>query len=173
MKHQKQNQKLLGGMLVGVFGLAIVGLTLLGMEGCGGDDSNPVILRVNEDEVLASEFHLMCANVLAQQGLIFGTPEGEVRLRQVADNVYESLIKIYIVKQAAEKAIEPASDEVIRQELEIFKQKIGGEEAFTQFLAGMELEMEDAIVIIRNKYRFEQFQNSSRKKESRICRKTR
>lgn len=136
----------------------IVGLFLAGLCGCGGS-GEPIVLKIDGQEITGAEFKLLCSTTLAKSGLVMGTPEGNAHLRQIAPNVFETLITVNVIKQVAEATVEPASEEELDEKLALFKENLERQGTdLNQFLLEMGLDLDEAKLVISNQDRVDRLQ---------------
>jgi parvulin-like peptidyl-prolyl isomerase len=74
---------------------------------------DPIIALVDDNPVFLSELELMGRMAMGQDQMDFDSPKGQKRYKEIAPNLYESLLNIYIMKYGAQlENIQPPSDAI-------------------------------------------------------------
>ncbi|MFH1738325.1 MAG: peptidylprolyl isomerase [bacterium] len=133
-------------------------LVLVVLAGCSRKVEDAVIFRINGQEVFKSEIELLGRNVLFAAGITPGTPEGQRHLQAHAENIYETLIKLYLVQQAAQVSQEEPSETDIDEAIETFKNDFPDPKEYEQFIETTGLSPEQVRDIFRNKILTDRFQ---------------
>lgn len=146
----------MGRWLCALAGLLTLLLVLL--VACGRRSEDVIILRINGQEVFRSELELLARNGMFKAGIQPGTAESEKWLREHVENLYESLIKLYLIQQAAEATQEEPTGEEIDQAIKEFKDHFPNAQEYAQLMETAGLSAEKLRVIFRNKIMADRFQ---------------
>lgn len=123
-------------------------LTLgLSIIGCSKSQPKDVAAEVNGAKISMTDFYKQYANQynnsLAQYGeeaLNQKSAQGQMTFKQVlADNALKGLVDLEIIKQDAAKSKIEVTDEEAKKEIENFKTRVGGEEAYKTALEKVNL----------------------------------
>lgn len=78
----------------------------LGMSGCssqtGSENEQPPILEIKGEKVYMNELEQLGRVAMANDNIKFDSAEGQKRFKEIAPNLYNTLIDIYVLKFAAE-----------------------------------------------------------------------
>jgi parvulin-like peptidyl-prolyl isomerase len=139
---------------------ALVVLVVLLPVGCSRKSKDVVIFRINGEDVFKSELDLLARNGMVKAGLEPGSAESQKWLKEHVGNLYDSLIKLYLIQQAAQATeTEPSSEEIDRA-VEQFKGVFPDAKEYAQFLEMAKLSPDQLRVIFRNKIMAERFQTA-------------
>ncbi|MDX9753543.1 MAG: peptidylprolyl isomerase [bacterium] len=104
-------------------------LTFWGLS-CAKQSSDPVILMFNNKPVHKAELDVLAQLALGKIGLSLTSEEGQQRYRQIAPNLYETLITTYTLKSAAEVQGYMPTPEELEQEFQAFKAKTTEQQSY-------------------------------------------
>lgn len=95
--------------------------------------SDQVIAKVNNEEVLGEQFNQLQSQIIAQQGLDISTLDSQTQ-EQLKQQVIESIINQTLISQQIEKSNTVVTDEEIDQQLNSLKEQFATNEEFENAL---------------------------------------
>jgi len=128
------------------------------LVGCGDRTKDPVIMKINGEEVRKSELDLLGRNVLVKAGIQPGTEEGRRYLKAHVANMYDSLIRLYLIQQSAQATEPEPSEEEIDRAIEAFKNEFPDAKEYEKFVELTGLPVPEYRLIFKNKLLAERFQ---------------
>ena len=137
---------------------ALLLLIVLLTGGCGQKSTDVVILRINGEEVFRSELELLARNGMVKAGIQPGSAKSKKWLQEHTENLYETVIKLYLIQQAAQATMEEPTDEEIDQAIEEFKGQFPNLDEYARFLEMAGLSSEGIRVVFHNKIMTDRFQ---------------
>jgi len=144
---------------VRAIGVCLWAFVLAGfLVGCGQRTKDPVIMRINGEEVRKSELDLLGRNVLVKAGIQPGSEEGRQYLKAQLDNMYDSLISLYLIQQSAQATQAEPSEEEIDKAIEAFKNEFPDAAEYEKFVEMTGLPVSEFRLSFKNKLLSERFQ---------------
>jgi hypothetical protein len=105
------------------------------LYGCSKKSSEgPVILKFNGKPVYMAELEIMGQLAISKKGYRMGTEEGRAYFKQIAPNVYESLITVYTLKYVSELEGYLPTPEEVQEEFVAFKEKLDAQKMYDSFM---------------------------------------
>lgn len=125
--------------------IGLMAIACVWISGCSETETqtaneNPVIAIIEEDTAHMTDLELMAAMAMQQSGLAFDTVEGQQRFREIAPQLYETLIDFYAMKHAAIREGKMLSEEEIDQRFEAVRQQLIQAGQFQSLLDSLELD---------------------------------
>lgn len=116
-------------------------LGMLGLQNCGEQKPDlPMILTFNGEPVYIDELELLGRMAVTKNDLVFDTDEGQKRYQEIAPNLYNTLIDLYVIKEAAKQQGISAEPEVIDAQYEEFVQTLKDQNGYERFMSGLGLD---------------------------------
>ncbi len=133
------------------FTTLLVVLSTLFVISCGEESSDSsLIARVNDHEIDMDELKALGKIALSKSGVKFDSEEGQERFKEIAPNLFNTVIDIYVMKDAArEEGIEP-SEEELETEFVKMKEHLKNQGAYERFLQNMGFDEESFRKSIRD-----------------------
>lgn len=108
------------------------------LTGCGESKQSeqPVIAIIKGQPVYLKELEMLGRMALAQNSINFDSPRGQEQYKEIARNLYETLLNIYIMKYGAElENISPTQEE-IDAEYNSFVENLKSQGQYDHFMNG-------------------------------------
>jgi parvulin-like peptidyl-prolyl isomerase len=122
--------------------LGILGMAMM-MQHCGKQKVElPKILTFNGDPVYMDELELLGRMAVTKSNLKFDTEEGQARYKEIAPNLYNTLIDIYVIKEAAKRQGVSADPEQTEAQYKDFVQTLKDQNGYERFMMGLGLNEE-------------------------------
>lgn len=137
-------------------------LAFLAAAGCAKNEPQnagpPVILKIDGEPIYMDELEVLGRLALSKSNTVFDGEEGQQRYREIAPNLYETLIDIYAIKNAAAReGIEPPPAEV-EAAVESFKKTLSDAGQLDSFMNGMGVDDERLYGLMRDRLAMETLQ---------------
>lgn len=119
--------------------IAICSAALL-WNGCAQQKPDlPVILHINGEPIYMDELELLGRMALSKANMVFDTEEGQQRYKEIASNLYDTLIDLYVIKEAAKQEITTIEPAVVETEMENFVQNLKDQGGYEKFMMSLGL----------------------------------
>ncbi len=128
------------------------------LSGCGDREDDTLLFRVNGEEVYQSELELIGRNAMAKAGIDPTSLQARMWLKDHAKNLYDTLIRLYLIQQTAQKTVEEPTEQEVTRAIESFREAFPSEEDYARFMEVANLEPDEVRTIFRNKILTERFQ---------------
>ncbi len=120
----------------------------------------PVILKINGEEIYIDELDLLGRTALAKAGMEFDSEAGQKRYKEIAPNLYNTLIDLYVIQHAAKLEGIEVEQEKIDAEYNRFVQSMQDQGAYEQFMTGLGLDDERLRELIQDMLAMNILQNT-------------
>ena len=107
------------------------------------------IAVIKGEPVYMDELDVLARIAVAKSGLVLESDEGQARYKEIAPNLYETLVNIYVLKYTAEEEIEAPSPDELEIEFARYKDtlvKEGSYERFMEYHKLTEEKLKESIV---------------------------
>lgn len=102
----------------------------------------PVILHINGEPIYMDELELLGRMALTKANMVFDSEEGQTRYKEIAANLYDTLIDLYVIKEAAKQESTSIEPETVDVEMENFVQTLKDQGGYERFMMGLGLDEE-------------------------------
>jgi len=103
---------------------------------------------------------LIGRNAMVKAGVDPTSLQARLWLKNHAQNLYDTLTRLYLIQQAAQETLEEPTQEEVTEAIRKFKDAFPSEHEYTQFIEMANLEPDDVRTIFRNKILTERFQKA-------------
>lgn len=123
----------------------ILCLTVIGavtvLQHCGEQKPDlPMILSFNGEPVYIDELELLGRMAVTKNDLVFDSEAGQKRYKEIAPNLYNTLIDLYVIKEAAKQQGVSAEPEQIDAQYESFVQTLKDQNGYERFMMSLGLD---------------------------------